>query len=84
MHLWNAVLVPVLHVGVLNYEKAIGLLVLCRILFGNFRTAPGIGFKDRTAWKNRWASMTPEERIKFRQQWEDRCRTKKNNNEKDQ
>ncbi len=79
MRLWNAVLVPVLHVGTLNYEKALGLLVLCRILFGHFRTSPGRGFKDRAGWRNRWAAMSPEERMKFRQQWEDRCRAKKEN-----
>lgn len=37
MFLWNAILPEVTGVKPLTYWKAVGLLALCRILFGNFR-----------------------------------------------
>ncbi|MEJ0106495.1 MAG: hypothetical protein WDO19_29870 [Bacteroidota bacterium] len=36
--------------------------------FGN-----GHGFKDRTYWKEKWASMSDEEKTKFREEWRMRC-----------
>ena len=62
MLLWNA-LVPSLFAGpALGFWQAVGLLVLCRILFGGFR---GHGWRHR-AWRGRWHHMTPEERDRFR------------------
>jgi hypothetical protein len=68
MLLWNAV-VPGLFGGALpiDYLHALGLLVLCRILFGGFRGhggwhAHGHGHRH---WE-KWKVMTPEEREKFR------------------
>jgi hypothetical protein len=66
MLLWNA-LVPSLFAGpVLGFWQAVGLLVLCRILFGGFR---GHGHRHgwrHGAWRERWHRMTPEERDRFR------------------
>ena len=64
MLLWNAVM-PGLFPGVpqIEYWRALGLLVLCRILFGGFRGKHG-GY-DRERWQ-RWHAMTPEEREQFR------------------
>ena len=70
MMLWNAV-VPVVFVGgrVIDYWHALGLLVLCRILFG--------GFRGRGGWRGRhwrrWEAMTPEEREQLRQSYAARC-----------
>ena len=36
-YLWNNILPPVIGVGVLTFWQAVGLLVLCRLLFGGFR-----------------------------------------------
>jgi hypothetical protein len=60
MWLWNLV-VPALFAGAHNidYSHALGLLVLCRILFGGFRGHRG-GW-GRGHWR-RWAAMTPQER----------------------
>ena len=75
MLLWNAVLVPALHAGPLDYWQALGLLVLCRILFGNFRPGrsgaahsfgPGPGLREK------WSQMTPEQRTGFRDHWQRR------------
>jgi len=63
MLLWNAV-GPALFSTArpIDYLHALGLLVLCRILFG--------GFRGRGGWHGRrnfekWQAMTPEEREKY-------------------
>jgi hypothetical protein len=60
MVLWNVV-VPELFAGgrTIDYPHAVGLLVLCRILFGGFRGRGG--WRGRRHW-DKWAAMTPEER----------------------
>jgi Protein of unknown function (DUF3106) len=78
MLLWNA-LVPSLFSGpVLGFWQAVGLLVLCRILFGGFRGRGGPpGWKHHRAWHDRWQRMTPEERERFRESfrnWKDMTR----------
>lgn len=77
MSLWNW-LVPALFGGpVLDYWKALGLLVLARILFGGLRPhgRPGRGPWGRS-WHDaraNWEHMTPEERERFRRRFRDRC-----------
>ncbi len=65
MSLWNW-LIPSLFVGAreIDYARALGLLVLSRILFGGFR---GHGGWHRHRHMQRWEQMTPEEREKFQQ-----------------
>jgi hypothetical protein len=72
MWLWNAIL-PGLIVGVssLTYFKAMGLLLLSRILFGGFRG--GFSGRKRPYWKEKMRNMTPEEREKFQTEWRERC-----------
>lgn len=41
MFLWNWILPEVVHAGRLNFWQALGLLVLCRLLFGNFNKGGG-------------------------------------------
>jgi hypothetical protein len=76
MLLWNA-LIPSLFAGpVLGFWQAVGLLVLCRILFGGFRPHGHHGWRQR-AWRHRWQRMTPEERDRFRdgfRKWKDMSR----------
>jgi|SRR5580693_8992071 protein-S-isoprenylcysteine O-methyltransferase Ste14 len=62
MLLWNAV-APVLFSTAhpIDYPHALGLLVLCRILFGGFR---GHGWHGRRHFAQ-WQAMTPEEREKL-------------------
>ena len=73
MSLWNW-LVPVLfHGPVIGWWQAIGLLVLSKILFGGMRGRGG-HWRHRGGWywrkrmEEKMASMTPEEREKFREQ----------------
>ena len=76
MWLWNTILPPVAGVGMVNFWQALGLLVLCRLLFGNLsgnrrRHAP-FGRK-KVLMRQKWAKMTPEERQEFKRQWKTYC-----------
>lgn len=64
MGLWNAVIPEVLgSARSIDYPHALGLLVLCRVLFGGFR---GYGGWHGHRFGRHWHSMTPEEREQFR------------------
>jgi hypothetical protein len=67
MHLWNWLLPPIVGWKAITYWQALGLLVLCKILFGGFHRH---GHGGRLEWKRRmeerWAQMSPEERERFR------------------
>jgi hypothetical protein len=74
MLLWNNILAPVLNISTITFGQALGILVLSKILFGGFRGGWG---PRRHFWKQRmtqkWNNMTPEEREKFKQEWQNRC-----------
>jgi hypothetical protein len=74
MLLWNNVLAQVTNVSTITFVQALGILVLSKILFGGFRGGWG---GRRYYWKQRmtqkWNNMTPEEREKFKQEWQKRC-----------
>lgn len=83
--LWNWLLPPLFGWSEITFWQALGLLALCRILFGGFGGHRGSGsrvsrrvadrVKDRLADRmgERWDAMTPEERERFRQRMRDRC-----------
>ena len=74
MLLWNAILPTVLGVASLNFWQAVGLLVLCRILFGGFRGG-GPGGRGRPAyWREKWQHMSEEDRARFKEAWRERCK----------
>jgi hypothetical protein len=77
--LWNW-LAPALFTGahLITYWQALGILLLCRILFGSW----GGGNRGdrqrryREAWevnRKQWEAMTPEEQEKYRKGWGTRC-----------
>jgi hypothetical protein len=70
--LWNWLLPNLFGFHQINFWQALGLLALCRILFGGFgfhgRSRSHVGRRMRENWQH----MTPEEREQFRQ----RIRTK--------
>lgn len=75
MGLWNALLPPLFGLKAIHFWQGAGLLVLCRILFGGFHRCHGRSFRHRQHLLQRWESMTPEEREKFRQGFRGRfCR----------
>jgi hypothetical protein len=72
MHLWNWLLPMLFGWRQITFWQALGLLVLCRILFGGFGNSGG-GSKGRRRSGERWERMTPEEREKFREWMRTRC-----------
>jgi len=83
MQLWNWLLPPLFGWSRVTFWQALGMLVLCRILFGGFglhgsgrsgrsdgrRRGLGDRIADRVAERvgERWEGMTPEERERIRQ-----------------
>ncbi|HVO12047.1 MAG TPA: hypothetical protein VMX54_15005 [Vicinamibacteria bacterium] len=71
--LWNAVLPPLFGWPQVGFWQALGLLILCRILFGGLGHGGGGG---RSPGGRRlaahWARMSAEERERFRQALRDR------------
>jgi hypothetical protein len=78
MQLWNTVVVATLNgVHSLDYVHALGLLILCRLLFGGFG-GRGLGYR-RAQWE-RWQALTPEQREQLTQRW-DGCRRARSGSE---
>jgi hypothetical protein len=71
MLLWNLV-VPAAFAGAhaIDYPHALGLLILCRILFGGFRGRRGDG---RGRYLKKWAALTAEEREQLLKQRSSHC-----------
>jgi hypothetical protein len=71
--LWNWLTPELFGWHTINFWQAIGLLALCRILFG------GLGWRGsgrshiRRRIAERWEHMTPEERERLRQGMRGRC-----------
>jgi hypothetical protein len=71
--LWNWLLPTLFGWRQITFWQAVGLLALCRILFGGFG-AHGIRRSNlRRKMSERWERMTPEEREKFRQGMRSGC-----------
>jgi hypothetical protein len=74
MVLWNDLAPPVFHGPAIGYWQAFALLVLCRVLFGGLRGWRGShGHWRRHMWRERWESLTPEERARLRERVMERC-----------
>ncbi len=73
MHLWNWLLPSLFGWHPIGFWQALGLLVLCRILFGGFGGHGAGPSRAQRRWSKRWEQMTPEEREKFRLGTEGRC-----------
>lgn len=74
MHLWNWLLPMLFGWHPINLWQALGLLVLCRILFGGFGGHGNNGPGRRHCKDSRWQCMTNEEREKFREEMRNRWR----------
>ena len=81
--LWNWLLPQLFGWRRITFWQALGMLALCRILFGGLGIHRGSGahspirhrMADRMADRvaERWERMTPEERERFRQRVRERC-----------
>lgn len=71
MSLWNALIPVIFHLGVITFWQAVGLFVLCKILFGfgrGGRMGGGRGPWMRNRMEDRFKNMTPEEKERFKEQ----------------
>ena len=85
MLLWNWLAPALFGVRLITFWQALGLLALCRILFGGFGLGGGghrssrgrmegrIRERIRERMDERWEQMTPEERERFQQGMRGRC-----------
>ena len=68
MLFWNWIGPSLFGLHAVTFWQAVGLLVLCRLLFG--RSGFGRGWRNRGAWRRRrpmlWSRMSPEEREEMR------------------
>jgi hypothetical protein len=74
MNLWNLLLPAILHVGFITFWQAMGIFILCKILFGFGKG----GYRGGAPWMrhklaDRFNNMTPEEREKFKDKLRQRC-----------
>ncbi len=73
LHLWNWLLPPLFGWREITFWQALGILALCRILFGGHGLHGSGRSNFRRRMAERWERMTPEERERFRQSWRGRC-----------
>jgi len=76
--LWNWLLPPLFGWHQITFWQALGILVLCRILFGGFHGHGGgptwrvrrrMRARMEARMAERWEHMTPEERERFRERY---------------
>ena len=76
MLLWNAIVPGLTGWAMITYPKAIGLLVLCKSLFGGFQGG-GAPWKRRMMdgmhARKHWEGLSEEERSKLKEEWSKRC-----------
>ena len=70
--LWNWLLPPLFGWPAISFWQALGILALCRILFGRFGGRGDYRSRYRRRMAERCDSMTPEERERFRQRMRER------------
>jgi len=75
MELWNNLLPAILHVGAITFWQAMGIFILCKILFGFGKGGRHFGGPPwmRGRMLERFKNMTPDEKDEFKQKWEQRC-----------
>jgi hypothetical protein len=77
MRLWNWLLPALFGWRQITFWQGLGILALCRILFGGFgghrSGRPNFRRRIQERMAERWETMTPEERERARQSWRGRC-----------
>lgn len=75
MALWNALIPQIFGMHTITFWQALGMFVLAKILFGGFHRHSHGGRREwRRMMRERWEHMTPEERERFRETMQSRCR----------
>jgi len=77
MALWNALIPELFNGPVLTFWQSIGLLLLTHILLRGWMPARHLHGWRHDRWRKKLdaklASMSPQERAKFREHWHHRC-----------
>jgi hypothetical protein len=78
MLLWNWIIPSISTFAALTYWKAMGLLVLSKILFGGFhfnrhKQKMHQHFEQHAPFKDKFLEMTDEEKNEFKNQFKSRC-----------
>jgi len=88
MSLWNWILPELFSVSKITFLQALGILALSKILFGGFKgwrkgchgscgCTTGTGEGHKGYWKRKWeeklATMSPEEKEKFKESYKKCC-----------
>lgn len=73
MFLWNSLMPALLGLKTISFLQAIGLFLLCRILFGSFRFGQRSPSFGASKFKERIMSMSDEERQQWKNEWKQRC-----------
>src|SRR5262245_60195184 len=66
LQLWNWLMPKIFGLPAITFWQAVGLMVLSWLLFGGFRGGRSLRRGPRPSWRQRWESLTPEERERFR------------------
>ncbi len=71
MLLWNNLAVDIFGLPVIGFFQALGLMILGRLLAGNFgpRGRGGFGRMGGRHMRERWQNMNPEQRDQLMQRW---------------
>jgi len=78
MLLWNAIIPDISPLNPISYWQAMGLLVLCRILFGSLRFANARHHPRAIhGIREKFMNLNPEEQKAFREEWKTRCHSRK-------
>jgi hypothetical protein len=75
MSLWNYLIPVIFHVGAITFWQAIGIFILCKILFGFGKGGHKGGGAPwmRHRMQDRFRNMSPEEKEKFKEKMGQRC-----------
>jgi len=66
LQLWNRLVPELFGLRPVTFWQALGLLALCRVLFGRLGGRGLDWAGNRRRFETRWKTMTPEERDRFR------------------
>ena len=67
MQLWNWLMPAILGLHTITFWQALGLFLLSKLLFGGFHRHGSRGRGWGRHGRGRWAQMSPEERMHFRE-----------------
>ena len=67
MALWNWLMPALFGLRHIGFWQAVGLVLLCKILFGSFHSHGGGRMHWRRRMRERWEHMTPQEREKLQE-----------------